>query len=83
MQIKFHSMLKRLKWWSLNLSIAKKTLKAIWRLYGKILYPTESVKYLGVKIDANLNWQCQVNDLSVKLSRVNALLFKIRKYVGP
>ena len=28
----------------------------------------ESVKYLGVKIDANLNWQCQVTDLSVKLN---------------
>ena len=38
------------------------------RLYVKRLYPTESVKYLGVKIDANLNWQCQVNDLSVKLN---------------
>ena len=45
-------------------------------------YPRESVKYLGVKIDANLNWQCQVNDLSVKLNRANALLFKI-KYVSP
>ena len=37
------------------------------RLCGKRLYPTESVKYLGVKNDANLNWQCHVNDLSVKL----------------
>ena len=53
------------------------------RLCGKRLYPTESVKYLGVKIDANLNWQCQVNDLSIKLNRANALLFKIRKYVSP
>ena len=26
------------------------------KLSGKILYPTESVKYLGVKIDANLSW---------------------------
>ena len=53
------------------------------RLCGKRLYPTESVKYLGVKIDANLNWQCQVNDLSIKLNRANALLFQIRKYVSP
>ena len=53
------------------------------RLCGKRLYPTETVKYLGVKIDGNLNWQCQVNDLSVKLNRANALLFKIRKYVSP
>ena len=47
-------------------------------LCGKILYPTESVKCLGVKIDANLNWQYQVNDLSVKLNRANTLLFKIK-----
>ena len=53
------------------------------RLYGKRLYPTESVKHLGVKTDANPNRQCQVNDLSVKLNRANAILFKIRKYVSP
>ena len=49
---------------------------------GKRLYPTESVKYLGVKIDITLSWQYHVNDLSIKLSRVNALLFKMRKYVS-
>ena len=56
------------------------------RLCGKRLYRVEAishVKQLGVKIDANLNWQCQVNDLSVKLNRrANALLFKIRKQVS-
>ena len=49
------------------------------KLCGKILYPTESVKYLGVKIDINLTWQ-HVNDLSIKLKRANALLFKMRKF---
>ena len=53
------------------------------RLCNKRLYPTESVEYMGVKTDANLNWQCQVNDLSVKLNRANVLLFKIRKCVSP
>ena len=53
------------------------------RLCGKRLYPTEGVKYFGVKTDPSLNWLCQVNDLSVKLIRANALLFKIRKYVSP
>ena len=38
---------------------------------------------LGVKIDASLSWQYQVNDLSIKLNRAKALLFKIRKYVAP
>ena len=27
------------------------------KLCGKRLYPAESVKYLGVKIDSNLTWQ--------------------------
>ena len=52
------------------------------KLCGKRLYPTESVKYLGVKIDTNLSWQYHVNDLSIKLSRANALLFKMRKLVS-
>ena len=52
------------------------------KLCGKRLYPSESVKYLGVKIDTNLNWERHVNDLSIKLNRANALLFKMRKYVS-
>ena len=36
------------------------------------------LRYLGVKIDANLSWQC--NDLSIK-PRANAVFFKI-KYVS-
>ena len=46
---------------------------------GKRLYPTESVKYLGVKIDTNLSWQYHGNDLSIKLNRTNALLLKMKK----
>ena len=52
------------------------------KLSDKRLYPTESVKYLGVKMDTNLSWQYHVNDLSVKLNRANAFLFKMRKYVS-
>ena len=52
------------------------------KLCGKSLYPTESVKYFGVKIDTNLSWQYHVNDLSIKLNRANALLSKIRKFVS-
>ena len=47
---------------------------------GKRLH--ESVKYVSVKSDANLTWQHHVNDLSIKLNRANALLFKMRKYVS-
>ena len=50
------------------------------KLCGKRLYPTESVKYLGVKIHANLTtWRHHINDLSIKLNRANALLSKMRK----
>ena len=41
------------------------------KLSGNILYPTESVKYLSVKIDTNLIWQYHVNYLSVKLNRAS------------
>ena len=50
--------------------------------WHKILYPTENVKYLGMKIDTNLSWQYHVNNLSIRLNRANALLFKIRKFVS-
>ena len=45
------------------------------KLCGKRLYPSESVKYLGVKIDTNLNWEHHVNDLSIKLNRAPMLFF--------
>ena len=46
------------------------------KLCGKRLYPTESVKYLGVKNDSNLTWQHHINDLSTKLNRANAKFFQ-------
>ena len=52
------------------------------KLSGKIPYPTESVKPLDVKVAINLSCQCLVNDLSIKLNRANALLYKMRKYVS-
>ena len=52
------------------------------KLSHKRLFPTDSVKYLGVKIDGNLSWKSHTDYLSVKLNRANALLFKIRKFVN-
>ena len=48
----------------------------------KELYPSQSVRYLGIKIDQNLNWKDHINDIAVKLNRANALLFKIRNFVN-
>ena len=51
------------------------------KLTGKRLYPSNSVKYLSVRIDKFLHWHDQVNNITVKLNRANALLLKIRNYV--
>lgn len=40
------------------------------------------VKYLGVKIDENLNYNHHIYDLAAKLKKINALLFKIRNRVN-
>ena len=52
------------------------------KLSGKSLYPSNSVKYLGIKTDRFLHWHDQVNSIAVKLNRANALLLKIRSYVN-
>ena len=52
------------------------------KLNGKRLYPSESGKYCGIKIDENLNWKQHIHDIAVKLNRANALLFTIRNYVN-
>ena len=48
----------------------------------KQLCPTDSVKYLGIRIDENLNWKHHVSDIAIKLNRVNVLFFKIRNFVN-
>ena len=35
---------------------------------GKRIYPTKSIKYLGIKIDENLTWNEHINDLVIKLN---------------
>ena len=52
------------------------------RLNGKRIYPTKSVKYLGIKIDENLTWIDHINDIAIKLNRANAMLFKVMEFVN-
>ena len=52
------------------------------KLNRKRLYLSQSVRYLGIKIDQNLNWKDHINDIAVKSNRTNALLFEIRKFVN-
>ena len=49
---------------------------------GESLCPSNSIKYLRVKIDRFLHWHDQVNSIAVKLNRTNILLVKIRNYVN-
>ena len=52
------------------------------KLNRKGLYPINSVKYLGIRIDKKLNWKQYVSDIAIKLNRANALFFKIRIFVN-
>ena len=64
-------------------SLKKQTDSALHvKLNGKRLYPTDSVKYLGILIDKNLNWHHQISNVAAKLNRANAMLSKIRHFVN-
>ena len=50
------------------------------KLKRKQLYLSESVTYLGIKTDQNLNWKDHINDTALTFNRANSLLFKIRNF---
>ena len=52
------------------------------KLNRKRLYPTDSVKYLGIRTDKKLNWKHYVSDIAIKFNRANALFFKIKNFVN-
>ena len=52
------------------------------KLSRERLYFSKSAKYLGLKIDEDLNWKYQTHNITTKLNRANALLYKIRNYVN-
>ena len=52
------------------------------KLSRKRLYKTKYLRYLGIKIDENLNWKVHIHDLASKLSRANAILAKLRHFVN-
>ena len=48
------------------------------KLDGKRLVPTHSVKYLGVLIDEHLLWNKQVAQIKMRLNRAIGMLSKLR-----
>ena len=51
------------------------------KINGHRIRPSKVVKYLGVYIDENLNWDHHKNFVSNKLKRANGALIKLRHYV--
>ena len=49
---------------------------------GKKLFQTNSVKYLDMKIDKQLNWKEHINEVAIKLNRANAMLYKVREFIS-
>ena len=52
------------------------------KLSRKRLYPSKSVKYLGIKIEENLNWKQHIQDITTKLNRANAFLYTIINFLN-
>ena len=48
------------------------------KLDGKRLFPTSSVKYLGVLLDEHLTWSPQISHVQRKLNRAIGILSKLR-----
>ena len=52
------------------------------KLCRKRLYKTKYLRYLGIKIDENLNWKIHIHDLASKFNRTNAVLAKLKHFVN-
>ena len=52
------------------------------KLNRKRLYPSKSVKYLGIEIDENLSCKQYIQDIAIKLNRANASLYTIINFVN-
>ena len=48
------------------------------KLNGKRLYPTKS----KISWNESLTWNEHINDSAIKLSRANAMLYKVREFVN-
>ncbi len=51
------------------------------KIDGKRIFPSTSVKYLGIYVDEHLNWTHHCDILSPKLSRAVGMLSRIRHFV--
>ena len=47
-----------------------------------VLTEKDSIQYLGIMLDSNLNWKKQVQSISTKIKRSVGILSKLRYYVN-
>ena len=40
------------------------------------------MKYLGIRIDSELIWKAQIDDIAPKLIRANGMLYKVRDFAN-
>ena len=64
--------------------IKKKPLDYIvkFKLNGKMLLPTSSVKYLGVFVDEHLYWNKQLGHVIAKLNQGTGMISKLRHSIN-
>ena len=48
-----------------------------------VLKRQQTVKYLGIFVDENLNWSTHIHQLSLQLARYSGLFYRLRKLVPP
>ena len=61
-------------WFKLSRKLTEFLLKL--KVNGKRLYPTNSVKYLGINIDGNIDWKQQISNKAIKLNKAKLPLYK-------
>ena len=52
-------------------------------LNSHVLKRQQTVKYLGIFVDENLNWSTHIHQLSLQLARYSGLFYRLRKLVPP
>ena len=52
------------------------------KINGKIIIPSNKIKYLGIILDPHLNWSEHINYIAPKLNRAVGMLSKLRYFVN-
>lgn len=48
---------------------------------GVLLERVTHIKFLGILIDEHINWNCHINSVVTKLSRMGGILYRVRDYL--